>query len=422
MNINRRNFLIKSSLVFLSSNSVISANISTNSKPHVVIIGGGWGGLSTAKTLRKLNKKVKITIIEKNNNFISCPMSNWVIGQIKTMDDISFSYKSFSSKYNINILKEKVTNIDLDKKQIYIKNDKLSYDKLVLSTGIEKDYSSIEGWKNDSNLFPSAWEAGYETSHLANKIKNLSNGKNFVITIPLSPYRCPPGPYERISLVADFFKKNKPKSKIIVLDANQKIVSKGSLFKKAWDELYPNIIDYRPDNNIIGVNHKEKLIYTDFDDISFNVANIIPPQKAPMLIKNAGLIPNEKQWAPVNAYDFKSIINDDVFIIGDSSDQSSIGKIPKSGYIAYSMGKVCGYAIHSEIINKTPPSPSMINTCYSLVNRTEGISVTAVYKYDQNIKKIIAIENAKGLSPKRSDIIAKNAWDWAQSIWSDMLG
>ena len=237
----------------------------------------------------------------------------------------------------------------------------------------------------------------------------------------MSPYRCPPGPYERASLIAAFIKTKKLNSKIIILDANQKVVSKGDLFKKAWSDLYPNIIEYLPDNKVVEINAKEKIIYTDFDEYNFDFANIIPPQKAAKILFDSGLIEEGRKWAKVNPFTFSSLLDNNIFIIGDGTDGTSVGSVPKSGYIAYSMGKVCGYAIHNILLEKEPPEPSMINTCYSLVSATQGISVSAVYGYDLKKNKIVSIKNATGLSPERSNLVAENAWGWARSIWYDML-
>ena len=418
--LDRRDFLIGSTLFIGSASKVLSENIAK--KSHVVLLGGGWGGLSAAKTIRTLNKECKITIIEKNKKFISCPISNWVVGQIKEINNISFEYNNFIKNNSINMIFDEVNVIDIDKKKIKTNNFSFQYDKLVLSPGIQLDYSNIEGLNNmKNNSIYTAWKAGEETKKLAEEIRKLQNNDNIVVTIPLSPYRCPPGPYERISLIADYIKRNNLKAKIIVLDANQKIVSKGSLFKKAWDEFYSDIIFYYADSQIRSIDVGERKVFTDFEEFHYKIANIIPNQKAPDLLLNAGLIENGRKWAPVNPYDFTSKFSKDIFIIGDATDASTIGSIPKSGYIAYSMGKVAGYAVANQLLGKQSPSPSMINTCYSLVSQKEGISVSAVYKYDKEKNKIVSVENASGLSPKRSELIALNAWDWAQAIWKDML-
>ena len=419
--INRRTFL-KSSLFFSSALIPINS-LKATKNAHVVIIGAGWGGLSAAKTLRNLNKSVKITIIEKEKNFKSCPISNWVIGQIKDMKDITFSYDLFIKNNDINFITDSVSNIDTTKQSITLKDTKIKYDKLIVSPGVKLEYEKITGLQNalQSNSVFTAWKAGEETKLFSNQIKNIKDNNKIIVTIPLSPYRCPPGPYERASLIANYIKNNNIKSKVLVLDANQKIVSKGKLFNKAWTELYPDIIEYKIDSKINEINLKEKTVFTDFDEYRFDLANIIPPQRAPDLLKYAGLIEDQKRWASVNSYDFSSKLSNNVYIIGDATDRVSVGSVPKSGYIAYSMGKVCGYAVHNALLDKDPPSPSMINTCYSLVSQDEGISVSAVYKFDKNKNKIVTIKGASGVSPNRSELIAYNAWDWAQAIWYDML-
>ena len=386
------------------------------------MIGGGWGGLSTAKTIKLLSPEVEVIVIEKERVFRSCPISNWVIGQIKTMDDITFSYETLMKHYDIKFIHERASDIDIEKKIVKTETTSINYDKLVLSPGVELDYSSIENWDSSySDVFPAAWKAGKETALLAKSIKNMHNGGVVAISIPLSPYRCPPGPYERISLIASYIKDNKPKSKLIVLDANQKIVSKGKLFKKAWDDKYKDIIEYRADSKVVEISPSENKLITDFDDVKCDVANLIPPQKAPKLLVDAGLIKEKELWASVNAYDFSSTMAKDVFIIGDSTSQISVGKVPKSGYVANSMGKVCGLAIIAELYELKKLPPSMINTCFSLVSSEEGISVSAVYHYDESLKKIAVVKGASGLSPKSSSIIKDNAWDWANAIWNDML-
>ena len=290
---NRRSFL--SSLFYGVSSFGLSGSIISQSyaKPlaKVVILGGGWGGLSAAKTIKLLSPEVEVIVVEKENMFRSCPISNWVIGQLKSMEDITFKYDRLKNVYGIKFINEEVLEINIDKKSLITKNYNINYDKLILSPGVELDYSSIDNWNASFlNTFPAAWKAGKETELLAYKIKNMSNGGVISISIPLSPYRCPPGPYERISLIASYIKKYKPASKLIVLDANQKIVSKGKLFKKAWDQMYSDIIEYRSDSRVVEVNPKKGILSTDFDDIICDVANLIPPQKAPKLLDNAGLI------------------------------------------------------------------------------------------------------------------------------------
>ncbi len=398
-------------------------NSNAKSPGRVVILGAGWGGLSAAKTIKKISPEVEVVIIDQNRQFTSCPMSNWVIGQLKTMEDITFSFDNLKNKYSIKFIHEKALNIDPGKKVIKTDGQEISYDKLILSPGVELDYSFIENWNENSiGHFPSAWKAGYETKLLSDNIKNLPNGGVVAISIPLGPYRCPPGPYERASLIASYLKKHKKNTKLIILDSNQKIISKGALFQEAWDEFYSDIIEYRSNSGVVGIDNSNKNFITDFDDIKCDVANLIPPQRAPKLLKATGLINKGSNWAAVNPYDFSSTIAEDIFIIGDSTSQSNVGRVPKSGYIANSMGKVCALAVIAELYDLEKVSPSLINTCYSLVSSKEGISVSAVYDYNQEENKIKSIPGATGLSPNRSSIIKANAWDWATNIWEDMLG
>ena len=416
---NMRNIGFASSLLpFINISNSNAKNIG-----RVVVLGAGWGGLSAAKTIKQISPNVEVVIIDKKREFISCPMSNWVIGQLKSMEDITFSFDNLKSKYSINFIHEEAINIDPSKKIIKTDKQEISYDKLILSPGIELNYSSIENWNKSSfNNFPSAWKAGSETKLLSDKVKNLSNGGVVAISIPLGPYRCPPGPYERASLIASYLKKYKKNTKLIILDSNQKIVSKGVLFKEAWDEFYSDIIEYRPNSGVIGVDNINNKFITDFEDLRCDVANLIPSQRAPKFLKENGLIEKGSNWAAVNPYDFSSSIAKDIFIIGDSTSQSNVGRVPKSGYIANSMGKVCALAVIAELYDLEKASPSLINTCYSLVSSQEGISVSAIYNYDEKNNKIKSIKGASGLSPHRSPIIKTNAWDWASNIWKDMLG
>ena len=421
-----RRFLLKSIRNLGVTSSLLPfINISnSNAKKigRVVVLGAGWGGLSAAKTIKNISPEVEVIIIDKNKEFTSCPMSNWVIGQLKSMKDITFSFDNMKNKYSIKFIHEEAINIDPSKKLIKTDKQELSYDKLILSPGIELDYSSIENWNKDSFYnFPSAWKAGHETKLLSNNIKNLSNGGVVTISIPLGPYRCPPGPYERASLIASYLKKYKKNTKLIILDSNQKIVSKGALFKEAWDELYQDIIEYRPNSGVVGIDNINNKFITDFEDIKCDVANLIPSQRAPKFLKENGLIPKGSNWAAVNPFDFSSTIAKNIFIIGDSTSQSSVGRVPKSGYIANSMGKVCALAVIAELYDIEKIPPSLINTCYSLVSSNEGISVSAVYNYNKEENKIKSIKGATGLSPNRSSLIKSNAWDWATNIWQDML-
>jgi NADH dehydrogenase FAD-containing subunit len=271
-------------------------------------------------------------------------------------------------------------------------------------------------------VFPAAWKAGAETQQLRDELQAMDDGGVVAMSIPLSPFRCPPGPYERISLIADYLRNNKPRSKLIVLDANAKIISKGKLFKAAWDAFYGDIIDYRVDQKVYKVDAATKTLFTDFDSVSADVANVIPPNAAHKIVDTAGLRPEGRQWVPIDPWDYHATEQADIHVIGDATDHTTVGGVPKSGFMANSMGKVAAAAVVALLQGKDTARPSMANTCYSLVSADEGISVTAVYDWNDETHKMNAVEGSSGLSPERSPLVAANAEDWAKAIWQDMLG
>ena len=390
--------------------------------PRVIVVGGGWGGATAAKYIRMQDPAIEVILIEPEPVFRSCPISNWVIGGLKTMADITMSYDALARRHGVKVIQDSVIAIEPDAKRVRTFGGDIEYDRLVVSPGISFIYDDIANLEFNTDIFPAAWKAGPETQQLRDELQAMEDGGTVVLSIPLGPFRCPPGPYERTSLIADYLKRNKPRSKIIVLDANQKIISKGKMFKAAWDDLYDGIIDYRPDNKVIGVDRDTRTLMTDFDEIRADVANVIPPQRANNLLGVSGLRPAGKRWAPVNPVTYESTVHADIHITGDSTDATTVGKVPKSGFIANSMGKVAAGAVVALMNGREPPRPSMANTCYSLVSAEEAISVTAVYDLDDATGKMAAIEGAKGLSPGRSRLTAQNAEDWATAIWSDMLG
>jgi len=390
---------------------------------RIVIVGGGWGGATAARYVKRAAPDIDVVLIEAEYAFRSCPTSNWVIGGIWGMADITTSYDRLKSRHGIHVLRDRAIGIDLDKREVRVTSGQVKYDRLILSPGIDLIYDGIEGMDGAGRArFPAAWKAGPETAAIRRALEAMPSNGTVAMTVPLGPYRCPPGPYERASLIASYLKKNKQGARLIVLDANQKIISKGKLFKAAWDELYSDIIDYRPEQELVGVDADTGTIRTAFDDVVADVGNVIPPQRANGLLVDAGLVPKGRRWAPVKPWTFESTLAENVHIVGDATDQANVGRVPKSGYVANSMGKVAAAAAVALLKGKEPPRPSMANTCYSLVNDTEGISVTALYKFDDVSQKFVVPPGASGLSSGRSTIVARNARDWAHAIWADMLG
>lgn len=403
--------------------SFAAGELMPTSARRVVVIGGGWGGATAAKYLRMHDSSIEVVLVEENPIFYSCPVSNWVIGHLKTMKDITVSYDGLANNRGVKVVQDRVTAIDPAAKTVTVSDGFIRYDRLIVAPGITLKYETIEGLNEAGRAaFPAAWKAGAETKLLRDQLAAMPDGGTVVQSVPRGPYRCPPGPYERACLIANYLKTNKPGSKLIVLDANSKIVSKGKLFQAAWDAHYSDIIDYRPDHEVVKVDPSTSTISTDFDDFKADVGNIVPTQRANDLCRTADLLASDREWVPVNPYTYESTRHSDVHVVGDSTDQTTVGKVPKSGFVANSMGKVAAGAISALLNDKEPPRPLMANTCYSLVGPDEGISVTAVYDWNDEDSKMVSIKGAGGLSPEPTNLIAGNADDWAKAIWSDMLG
>ena len=423
MTLTRRGVLAGGAAVMATALPAGAERILPATGPRVVVVGGGWGGLTAAKYVRLLDPAVEVVLIERRTEFHSCPVSNWVIGHLRTIDSITHGYDALARRHGVRLLHTDVESIDVDARAVVTADGVVAGDRLILSPGVAFDYTGIAGWgAAAAGRFPAAWSPGPETALLRARLAELPPGGRVALSIPPGPYRCPPGPYERISLIAAYLRQHRPGATITVLDANQKIVSKGKLFQQAWDELYPGVVDYRPDSPLVAVDAATGTLSSDFDDVRADVANVIPPQRASGLLRAAGLVPEGSDWAPVDPYAFTSTLAPDIHIVGDATDQTTVGKVPKSGFVANSMGKVAARAAVALLAGREPPPPSLINTCYSLVGPGEGISVGAVYGYDDETGRLQVRPGSSGVSSRRSAAVAAQAWDWARTIWQDMLG
>ncbi len=406
----------------LAAPAVARGELLATSRRRVVVIGGGWGGATAAKTVRRLDPEIEVVLIERESVFRSCPTSNWVIGNLWDMSRITRGYEDLVRRHDVRLITAEVRAIDIAAGRVRLDEGEIRYDRLIVSPGVELVYDGIEGLgAGDAPSVPAAWKAGAETEILRRQIAALPERGTVAMTVPLSPYRCPPGPYERACLIADYLKRHKPGARLVVLDANARIVSKGKLFAAAWKELYDGVIDYRPDQQLVGVDVAGRRVRTAFDEVAADVLNVIPPQRAPALLREAGLVPAGERWAPVSARSFVSPAAPAVHIVGDATDQRSVGRVPKSGFVANSMGKVAAAAAVALLNGREPAEPTMANTCYSLVSAEEGISVTALYRWDEAAARYVVPEGASGTSPARTREIARNATDWAETIWNDML-
>lgn len=387
---------------------------------RVVVIGGGYAGATAAKYLRMWSLgAIEVTVIEANKQFVSCPLSNLVLGGSKSINDLTFGYNALKANHGIKWVQDTVTAIDSTAKRVTMLLGELSYDRLVVAPGVDFNYDGLPmlASAEAQSQVPHAWKAGWQTVNLRKQLEVMPDGGVFVMTIPKAPYRCPPGPYERVCQVASYFKAYKPNSKIIVLDANAEIISKKGLFAKVFNETYVGIVDYRPDSVVKGVDVATKTITTDFDKIKADVLNVIPPQRAGKIAQIANLTESDYPWCDVSFLTYESKLVPNVHVLGDSVAAG----LPKSAHMATNQAKVCANAIVQLMAGKAPdPAPVFANTCYSYVTDKSAMHVANVYRYDDG-KKIMVSAEGGGVSMSPSEKEGEYAVAWAQNIWADTL-
>jgi NADPH-dependent 2,4-dienoyl-CoA reductase/sulfur reductase-like enzyme len=351
-------------------------------------------------------------LLEPNKQFISCPFSNLVLSGVRTLDSMTFGYDGLRT-HGVKVLHEPAVAIESDVRRVRVGQGYLEYDRLILSPGIDFMWDQVDGAGGGERALH-AWKAGDQTVQLARAIQGIADGGVVVLTVPPVAYRCPPGPYERISQIAWYLKAKKPKSKLIVLDANQNIVSKTGLFRKAW-EAYPNI-EYRPSNKVTKVDFSTREVSTEFGDkVKYDVLNLIPPQRAGAIAVQSALTGDDKRWCVVDHVTYESAKAKNIHVVGDSTTGLPV---PKSGNVANTMGKSAASAVVALMAGKEPPAMPPGNTCYSWVSDREAIAVVNAYKIENG--KVVQIEQK--LTPAQSPIVAQNAIAWSQSIWQDVLG
>lgn len=422
-----RRYFIGQSAVALGWLAGFSGQARANlQKAEILVIGGGYGGATAAKYLRLFsNNTARVTLIEPNATFVSCPMSNLVVGGSRTLSELTSSYDGLRKNHGIKIIQESVVSIDADKKTVKLSSGKtLHYDKAVVSPGVMLIMSSIEGLAqaNKEGVTLQAWKAGPETVALHKQLASMREGGTFAISIPEAPYRCPPGPYERACQVAHYLKYHNPKSKVLILDANQDVTSKGALFKKVWAEQYPGLIEYLPRHNVTAVDAKTKTIKLEVqDDFKVDVLNLLPSMSAGEIAVKMGLANSNGKWVNVNFLNFESTARKDIHVLGDSIQGAYA--MPKSGHMANQHAKVAAAAIVAELSDwEVNPAPVLTNTCYSFVNNKEVIHVASVHQYNAAEKTFKPVPGSGGLSPAPSTLEGVYAWGWAHNIWADSLG
>ena len=424
--INRRDFLKTSALAAAASTTLAglagcASTPSARSRAHVVVVGGGYGGATAAKYLRMWSEgTVDVTLIERNPSFVSCPVSNLVIGGLKEMADITVSYDNLKSKWGVRLITDEVIAVDTAKRSVSTANNgTLSYDRLVLSPGIDFMTDAIAGLAGNQERIPHAWKAGAQTVLLRKQLEDMADGGVYALHIPKAPFRCPPGPYERACLVANYLRQAKPKSKVLVLDANGEIQSKKALFTKAF-ESYKGLIEYVPNSELRSVNASTRTAELDFEKVKADVLNVIPPMRAGNIAVQAGLPLINERWVDVDWLTLEAKGMPGVHVLGDALFPAPV--MPKSGHMANQHAKVAVAAILNLIDGIAPnPTPVVMNTCYSFVDSKNVIHVASVHQYDAQKKQPMPVQGAGGLSAAANELEAKAAAAWAKNIWADML-
>ncbi|MEM9180408.1 MAG: NAD(P)/FAD-dependent oxidoreductase [Pseudomonadota bacterium] len=418
-----RRALLKLGLVGVGASMLpIPAMARTTAK--VVIIGGGFGGATAAKRVKALLPSAQVTLIEANPVFTACPFSNLVVGGQRTLADQEFSYSALA-EVGIDVMTIEARDIDPIAKAIDCGPDlSVTYDKLILSPGIDLRWSALDGYSQAAaNVMPHAWKAGRQTTLLRQRLEALTDGETVLMSVPTAPYRCPPGPYERASLIAHYLKTQKPRSKLIVLDGKDQF-SKMALFQEAWVEHYPEHLEWRgasDDGTVSRVDANANMVETDFETFQSSAINIIPPQKAAFIADRAG-VTDATGWCPIDPLTFASTLQPDIHVIGDATIAAPM---PKSAFSANLQGKVCAVAVARTLSGLEALPTVLANTCYSYTTPDEAISIAGVYRNADG--KLQSVSGAGGVSPLAADTAirqaeAAQAAHWFETITAEAFG
>lgn len=383
-------------------------------RKQVLVVGGGFAGATAAKYLRYWSTDVDVTLIEPNTQYYSPILSNLVLNQQMNLNQLVFNYSTLTTKYGINVVQASVESIDTAAYTVRLSNGSvLSYDRLVLAPGIR--FQSIPGL--DSNVIPHAWQSGSQVTELRNQLAAMPNNGTFVMTIPAAPYRCPPGPYERACVVADYLQRNKPGARVTVLDANADIIVEKAIFNHAFTNTYGSLLTYQSGVTVQSVDSGAKQIITSAGTYNADVLNVIPPQEAGALIHTAGLNNDATgRWAAVNPLSYESTAAPGVHVIGDSQGTGQ----PKAGHIANAEAKVCADAIIRLLAGQQPYAAPVTNSaCYSPISNDTASWLTAVFAYNPASGKMELQPTSLGASHAATRSNYRAMFDWTNNLFAD---
>jgi sulfide dehydrogenase [flavocytochrome c] flavoprotein chain len=419
----RRQFLASLSASLAAAAIGLNARPARAATPSVVVVGAGYGGATAAKYIRKWSGgKIDVTVVEREAAFVSCPVSNLVIGGSRTLSDITVSFDGLA-KWGVHVIRDEALDIDLHARTVKLaRGVALAYDRLILSPGVDFIYDDIPSLATPKaqDLVLHAWKAGPQTVALRAQLEAMPDGGVFAIHIPKAPFRCPPAPYERACQVAHYFSTSKKKARIIVLDSNEEIQSEKALFASAWESLYKGIIEYRPNSSLVDVDLATRTLKLDFDDVRADVINVIPPQRAGAIARRLGMANANDRFCQVDFLTYESTAQRGIHVLGDSIQVAPL--MPKSGHMANQHAKVCAAAVVALLSGADiNPMPVIANTCYSYVDDRQVGHVTSVHAYDRAQKTMLVAPGSGGLSLTANESERVFAEAWARNIWADML-
>jgi sulfide dehydrogenase [flavocytochrome c] flavoprotein subunit len=394
MRTTRRAFLRGSASA--ASVALFAAPVLAQGRARIVVLGGGFAGAACARELQRAMPRAAVTLIEATPIYTACPFSNSVIAGLRPIGGQRFGYDALRAE-GIAVLHDRATSVDTQRRLVSLSgNSVLGYDRLVLAPGIDIRWDALPGYDEAAaELMPHAWKAGEQTLLLRRQLEAMADGGTVVISAPANPFRCPPGPYERASLIAYYLKTTKPRSKLIVLDAKDSF-SKQRLFQAAWQQLYPGLLEWVSLSNggkVTSVDPASRTLVTDFASYKADVANVIPPQRADHIAEFAS-VADATGWCPIDPVTFESRLQPNIHVIGDAA---IAGAMPKSAFAANAQAKVCAAAVVSLLNDEVPPPPKLINTCYSLVAPGYAISIAGVYHPVNG--QLVDVQGAGGVSP-----------------------
>ncbi len=411
--VNRRDLILAGGFGVLAVSVPKSLIFGEPKGNRVVIVGGGYGGVTTAKYVKKLSPEAEVILIEKNPLFVSCPLSNHYLVGLIDYGSLCFPYNNLVVKYGVKFINDEVIDVDLSKREVITGKGRVKYDYLVLSLGIEYDYEENPAFKEVYWSYPPAFRPGSEHLYLK-KILESFEGDKFVITVPKMPYRCPPAPYERAAMLLSYARKEGLRVHLYFIDENSypPVMTKG--FLRAYEDFYKKDATYLTETKVLEIDPKNKVVKTNKGNIKFDMANFIPPMRAPKLLEKIGLIQKGRKWVIVDPMTYETSVKN-VFVIGDSCETY----LPKSGYAAHSEGKVVAKIISSRIKGKEWEGELIQHgICYAMVNLKQAMVMEVEYKYDlktKRIKKVVYEDNVWRVST------AKRYYEWARGLWRDMF-